>query len=165
MQYKIYCDMDGVLADFTGAISKQFYDGKPWDELKKQHKEKWQDTFRPQIMLDTKFWQDLPYAPGAQHLWDYIKGYNPFILSAYATWDEESCKKGKRLWLAKYVRVPESRVILCERQDKVKYASPTSILIDDYDKNVREWNAHGGIGIQHTTTAKTISELQKLGIK
>ena len=39
------------------------------------------------------------------------------------------------------------------------------ILIDDYDKNIREWEAKGGIGIHHTDVGKTISELKRLGFK
>ena len=40
-----------------------------------------------------------------------------------------------------------------------------NVLIDDYMKNIKEWNAKGGIGIHHTNTGKTIAELKKLGFK
>ena len=40
-----------------------------------------------------------------------------------------------------------------------------NILIDDYIKNIREWEAKGGIGILHTDVGKTISELKRLGFK
>jgi len=38
-----------------------------------------------------------------------------------------------------------------------------SILIDDYEKNVREFINAGGEGIHHTNTSKTIAELKRLG--
>ena len=38
-----------------------------------------------------------------------------------------------------------------------------NILIDDYIKNVREFTQAGGIGIHHTSTSQTLSELKKLG--
>ena len=38
-----------------------------------------------------------------------------------------------------------------------------AILIDDFKNNVDEFKAAGGIGIHHTNTAKTISELKRLG--
>ena len=38
-------------------------------------------------------------------------------------------------------------------------------LIDDYMKNIKEWEAKGGIGIHHTNVSKTIAELKKLGFK
>ena len=47
---------------------------------------------------------------------------------------------------------------------KTKEEKP-NILIDDYIKNIREWEAKGGIGIHHTDVGKTISELKRLGFK
>ena len=32
----------------------------------------------------------------------------------------------------------------------------SNILIDDYIKNIKEFNAKGGIGIHHTDTGKTL---------
>lgn len=49
-----------------------------------------------------------------------------------------------------------------KQADKFKYAAPTSILIDDYDKNIDAWREHGGIAIKHTSAAKTIRELERL---
>ena len=39
-----------------------------------------------------------------------------------------------------------------------------NILIDDHIKNIREWEARGGIGVRHISPQKTISQLKKLGI-
>ena len=41
----------------------------------------------------------------------------------------------------------------------------SNILIDDYIKNIKEFNAKGGIGIHHTDTGKTLRELKNLGFK
>ena len=38
-----------------------------------------------------------------------------------------------------------------------------AVLIDDYPKNIREWQRKGGIGILHTSASSTISQLRKLG--
>ena len=38
-----------------------------------------------------------------------------------------------------------------------------AILIDDYPKNVQQFKAAGGIGILHTTTSNTISQLKRFG--
>jgi hypothetical protein len=38
-----------------------------------------------------------------------------------------------------------------------------ALLIDDYIKNINQFKARGGIGIHHTSTASTISQLKKLG--
>ena len=47
---------------------------------------------------------------------------------------------------------------------KQLYAKKNTILIDDYIRNIKEFNAKGGIGIRHKTASQTISELKKLGL-
>ena len=168
MKYKIYCDMDGVLANFMGGITHWFYQDRDWDELKRDHdinRKRWTESFRSKVKSDPKFWEKLPVMPGARHLWSVIKSHDAYLLSAYATWDEANSRRGKVIWAARYLRIPESKIILVTREDKVKYAAPNSILIDDYDKNVREWEAHGGIGIQHISAPQTLSMLAKYGIE
>ena len=59
-----------------------------------------------------------------------------------------------------------SRINLVRRKEKRNYATKggqKNILIDDYIKNVREFTQAGGIGIHHTSTSQTLSELKKLG--
>ena len=54
------------------------------------------------------------------------------------------------------------------RSQKQKFATTDgkpNVLIDDYKKNIREWEAKGGIGILHTNVIKTISDLKRLGFK
>ena len=57
------------------------------------------------------------------------------------------------------------RINLVRRKDKKLFAKKgqPAILIDDYEKNIREFEKSGGVGIHHTNTSKTISELKKLG--
>jgi hypothetical protein len=38
-------------------------------------------------------------------------------------------------------------------------------LIDDYLKNIKEWEAAGGIGIHHTSPNNTISQLKRNGFR
>ena len=40
-----------------------------------------------------------------------------------------------------------------------------NLLIDDYEKNVQEWERAGGIGILHKNGPNTIRELKRLGFK
>ena len=67
----------------------------------------------------------------------------------------------------KNTRVPKSRVILVKRAQKQSYATDKgepSVLIDDYIKNIKEWEQKGGIGIHHTSVSKTLKELSNLGL-
>ena len=63
---------------------------------------------------------------------------------------------------------PKSRINLVMRSQKQQYATTDgkpNILIDDYMKNINEWENKGGIGIHHTDPRKTINELKRLGFK
>ena len=52
-----------------------------------------------------------------------------------------------------------------EKQHFAKVGCLPTILIDDYAKNISQFKARGGIGILHTSTSNTISQLKKLGFK
>ena len=51
-----------------------------------------------------------------------------------------------------------------DSSSKKNYAKKDSILIDDRISNINDWNAAGGIGILHTSTATTLDKLSKYGI-
>ena len=71
-------------------------------------------------------------------------------------------------WLKKNTGFKRGNIHLVLRAQKKDYAKTDekpNVLIDDYDKNIREWEGKGGIGIHHTDVGKTISELKRLGFK
>ena len=154
-QYTIYCDMDSVLVDFdrgyqelTGMTTQQADAMGP-------------DTFwEPLIKAGAKWWITLNWMSDGKQLWNYIKKYNPILLSAPSR--EESSKLGKRVWVKR--ELPGTKLILRYAPQKQEYASPTSILIDDREKNIDQWEAAGGIGILHTSAANTIEQLKQLGL-
>ena len=110
----------------------------------------------------------MPWMPGGKQLWNYVKQYNPHILSAY-TPEDPNCIPGKRTWLRKNVRISSNRVNLVRRVEKQKFAMKSdmgrrpAILIDDFPRNVDQFKAAGGMGIVHTNTSNTLRELKKLG--
>lgn len=156
----IYCDMDGVLADFKkGAERATKMSIKQWMNIPSS-KEKW----RPIIEMPN-FWSSLPWMPGGQKLWSYISKFNPHILSAYVEEEfDPNCIPGKREWLRRNTGLSSpQRVNLVKRKEKKLFSKKNAILIDDYQKNVDEFTRSGGIGIYHTDTSKTISQLKRLG--
>ena len=62
--------------------------------------------------------------------------------------------------------MPVSRVNLVQRHEKQNYAKvggKPSILIDDYEKNTKEFSMKGGVGITFRNASQVIGELKKLG--
>lgn len=154
----IFCDMDEVLVAFRSGAEKAI--GMPFPEADKE--ERWK------AINQTKgFWANLDWMPGAKRLWDFISRYDTEILSAYSGRDPTS-RVGKMKWLSKNTKIKRGKVNLVMRSDKQKYATTNgkpNILIDDYIKNINEWEAKGGIGVHHTNVSKTIAELKRLGFK
>ena len=154
----IFCDMDQVLVDFIGGAEDAI--GEPFATSDKD--QRWNK------ITNTKgFWANLSWLSGGKRLWDFISKYDTEILSAYSARDGNS-RNGKLKWLSKNTKIKRGKINLVMRSDKQKYATTNgkpNVLIDDYIKNITEWEAKGGIGIHHTNVSKTISELKRLGFK
>ena len=154
-KYKIYVDMDGVLVDFDGGYEKLT------GMTTREADEKGPEFFwKPISKAGAKWWITLNWMPDGKQLWDYVKKYNPELLSAPSR--EEASKMGKRIWVKR--ELPGAKLILRSADKKQEFASPTSILIDDREKNIEQWEAAGGIGILHTDAASTIKKLKELGL-
>jgi hypothetical protein len=151
--YKVYCDMDGVLVDFDKGYkdltgTEASFSTPPnefWDPISK---------------AGAAFWIKLKWMPDGKQLWDYIKKYNPDLLSAPSR--EESSKMGKRIWVKR--ELPGTKLILRSAERKQEFATPNSILIDDRADNIKRWKEAGGKGILHTSAADTIQQLKDLGL-
>ena len=160
-ELKIYCDMDGVLCWWEQA----FRDLGP--ELTKglegqEYEEKYgRDELWKQIAKHGKleFWSEMQWMPDGKKLWNYIKKYNPTILTTPA--NSKFSREGKKIWVTRELG---KDVPLIMSKDKYEHADTESILIDDYDKKIENWiNKGDGIGILHTSADKTIVELKKYG--
>tara|TARA_Y100001963_G_C6711440_1_gene414469 strand:+ start:388 stop:903 length:516 start_codon:yes stop_codon:yes gene_type:complete len=156
---EIYCDLDQVLVAFLKGAEKAI--GGDFASMDKD--ERWS-----KINQTKGFWANLDWMPGAKKLYQMIAKYNPHVLSAYSNRDPNS-KVGKMKWLSKNTKFKRANIHLVMRSQKKAYAKnidgEPNVLIDDYIKNINEWEAKGGIGIHHTDVSKTIAELKKLGFK
>ena len=154
----IYCDMDQVLCNFMKGAEEAI----GGDFVTANKDERWN-----KINQTKGFWANLEWMPGGKRLYVFISRYNTHILSAYSARDPNS-KNGKMTWLARHTGIPKRNINLVKRADKKLYAvtdGKPNILIDDYIKNINEWQANGGIGVHHTDPRKTIGELKRLGFK
>ena len=156
---QLYCDMDGVVADFhafTGKILGTKFKDKFWPDLPK-------DTFAK-----------LPLMPDAKKLWNFIGKYNPIMLTAIPRESRGDISKqaasDKTKWMKKNFNLKQSDMRAVSRQDKQQFAKDgrdgrPNVLIDDHAGNIKEFRAKGGIGIHHTSATDTINQLKDLGFK
>lgn len=111
---RIFCDMDGVLCDFD----KQFQ--KLIGYAPEKYEEKYGSSkFFKQISNEgEKFWSTMGWTSDGKHLWNNIKKYNIFILSAPIR--DKSSITGKKKWLKDNIDISEDKVII--DSNKQKYA-------------------------------------------
>lgn len=171
-QYTFYVDLDGVLADFKSGVEKAIRDtAKPdfvlddnkLEQDKKARDEMWKMIANYQKQFGPILWRNFDTMPDAYDLWNYIKKYNPQILTATGPAQYNAAQQ-KRGWVTEHFG-SNVRVNVTEAaRDKAQYAKPNAILIDDKLKAINPWVAAGGIGILHTSAANTIRQLKELGL-
>jgi 5'(3')-deoxyribonucleotidase len=139
----IYCDMDGVLADFDkveNAVARY----------------KNEEGF---------FFNLEPIETNVNAIKRLIKqGYQVKILSKSP---HEKADYDKRLWLEKYL--PEIKIenIIFARPEQKKisfvneFEKSFSLLLDDYEKNIQEWRNENGLAIT-ITKENTIENLLRV---
>ena len=122
----IFFDMDGVIADWDNEAS-------------------FEDTFRPRYFLDrTVAWK-------VRELVNLLieKGYPVAFLSA--VYMEGTARDDKDTWLNRlgFKDVPKFFVPYGDTKAHYVQASPKNILIDDFTKNLIEWEEAGFTGIKY----------------
>jgi hypothetical protein len=164
-EYKVYLDMDGVLADFdqrfrdlSGMEPKEFENkyGKKafWNLIDEENK--------------IKFWVGIPVMDGAAALVDAVKDYDYELLTSPSA--KKQSYLGKILWVRNNTgNVFPSKPRINFKKAKEKHLvkpqlAKTDILIDDREDTIGRWNAAGGTGIVYKNIGQVLSDLKKLGL-
>jgi phosphoglycolate phosphatase-like HAD superfamily hydrolase len=161
-QYKIFIDLDGVLADFEKKAREALgADPHATDKLSIN------DLFRrlEQYQLSGgKYFEEMDPMPDAMQLWQHVKKYNPAICSAIGR--ITNAEREKRAWVNHHLgpAAEASALFVPSAKEKYRHAGPNHILIDDKLKAITPWVQAGGIGILHTSAALTIHKLKELGV-
>lgn len=160
--YTIYVDLDGVMADLYKKIHEitghwiinddDGVDAEAWKQVNAYRK------------AGNKMFEELELLPDAMILWNYVKKYNPHILTALGKYMTEETDQEKRKWVRNTLSGYDKIYTVKFSRMKANYASPTSILIDDRMRSIRPWKQAGGIGILHKSAADTIYQLKQLGV-
>ena len=129
----IFCDLDGVLADFEQGVLNKF--------------NKYPDQISSSILWSTinkskTFFENLPWMPKGPQLWSRIKQYNPIILTGIPR-GSKSAVEQKIKWCQRELGA-DIQVITCQTKDKPNYCLTGSILIDDRLDNIQVWHEKGG---------------------
>lgn len=150
-QHILYLDLDGVLVNFNKGYY-QLTGTMPEDAYKKNRK----SASNAFLDVGPKFWLGLEWTSGGPEIWAEAMHMfdNVYILSSMGTIDLNRGKvveTGKKDWIKKFIPgFPLERVlVVAGRHLKQGYARPNSILVDDMEETIQQWNAKGGIGIHH----------------
>ena len=158
---KIYFDLDGVLADFSAGLwkycgidpiaqgaLKNGVENPMWEAIKK---------------VD-HFFDKLVPMPEAIELFEKLsEKYNCEILSAIPRPHRgiKYSEEDKRAWVKRYLG-PDVVANIVFRSEKKQFCRGAGlILIDDYQKNVDEWNEGGGFGILYDGNQTVIDAIEK----
>ena len=165
MRHKLYCDQDGVLADFAKPAEKFFHvDFSGWVTLTAEDWGRYREAH-------PKMWEEIPVMPFARELWDVIAPYRPSILTAVphrGEWADVGEQKLNwfKIHFPDFGLYPEQQFHAVQREEKQNFARQIdglpNILIDDMEKNIVEWERAGGIGIHYKPSWDGIDQVQKL---
>ena len=164
---KIYFDMDGVLADFEKGI-RELCHMEPQSQNGKRSK-KLDDLMWETIREVDHFYDRLDLLPGAKELFDTVYGkYGDRCEILTGIPREErgivTAKDDKISWTRRLLSETVKVQTVC-RKHKINFCTgPETILIDDREKTITEWQEKGGTAILHTTPEETTRELKQLGI-
>lgn len=155
--YRLFLDLDGVLADFDAGVVAAM--GKTPDEL--GDRRMW-----PVLARTPRFYDTLPWMADGRDLWSFSRPYQPVILTGLpiGKWAEPQ----KRAWCARELG-PDVLVVCCPSREKAKHAAAllepgqTMVLVDDRLKLQIAWEDAGGRFVLHTSAATSIAALQELG--
>jgi len=147
---RIFCDLDGVLADFDKGLANL--------------------NLQPSANLDdmwhriegTRFFAELDWTSDGKGLWTYLVGMGAAveILSGLPTGKVgKSAKKHKFEWCRKQLGA-DIRVNVCLSHEKAQYSGHGRVLIDDRQELATAWEAAGGIFIHHHSTVGSIAQLR-----
>ena len=146
--------MDGVLANFAAAAS-HFFEVNIRGQSDAAFKKLW-DSPKGSARLAKEwptFWMDLSTLSHTQQLWSVIGPLHSSILTATPSgWS--TAATGKLIWCKRHLHnfhPSANKFYAVRRKDKRQFAKQRdgtpNILIDDFAKNISEWQSAGGVGI------------------
>lgn len=169
-----HIDLDGVLADFDGAVQALGIDHGPDMNRSREHMSDAQRAAKDALyarISGMDFFRHLPLMPGALDIWTLLTPHYPTILTAVPRFKDPDAfaraAEDKYRWVCDYIApIPRARFVATTSREKPNNmrANPghLQLLIDDRKKNIEAWQAAGGTGVLHVEASATIAELNRL---
>ena len=164
---KIYFDMDGVLADFEKGV-------RDLCRLEALSQNGRRDPALDDLMWERireagNFYDRLDLMPGAKEMFDAVYGkYGDRceILTGIPREERRivTAEQDKRDWMRHLLSEDVKVNAVCRRHKQRYCTGPDTVLIDDLEKNIREWKDAGGTAILHVSAEQTMAELKRLGV-
>ncbi len=151
--------MDGVLCDFEKRFTELY--GK--DALGARDRKNFTTNW-PNFIMDGNF-ESLEWFPGGKELLDFIQNETDWEVEILSSSGGErfhsEVAAQKVVWLCDK-GIPYKANIVPGRKHKTAYATPETILIDDTEDIIVNFNAAGGVGILHKDINETLAKLRTL---
>ena len=151
--------MDGVLCDFEKRFTTLY--GK--DALGARDRKNFTTNW-PNFIMDGNF-ESLEWFPGGKELLDFIQNETDWEVEILSSSGGEKFHSEvaaqKVVWLCNN-GIPYKANIVPGRKHKTAYATPETILIDDTEDIIVNFNAAGGLGILHKDINETLAKLRTL---
>ena len=161
---KIYFDMDGVLADFDRGIQELCH-MEPLNQASKSEAD--DDAMWEAVKNVGHFYDKLEFMPGALNMFKILYdryGDKCEILSGIPKPRRGIMTSGedKAAWVHRFLG-EDIVVNIVFREEKKMYVKGSGyILIDDLEKNIKEWNEAGGTGIHFTNADEVLKKIADL---
>lgn len=155
----VYLDMDGVIADFFGAIEER-HGVDHWKEV---------DIEKSVVELaeaSDDFFNTLPKFDTTDELVDFVReemNVEYGICSTPLRGDRKNSAEWKKVWLDRHGLLPDDEENIIFTCNKAKFATNKgvpNVLIDDKKKNIRRWEEAGGIGILYQANENSLESLK-----
>ena len=151
--------MDGVLCNFEKRFTELY--GK--DALGARDRKNFTTNW-PNFIMDGNF-ESLEWFPGGKELLDFIQNKTDWEVEILSSSGGEKFHSEvaaqKVVWLCDK-GIPYKANIVPGRKHKTAYATPETILIDDTEDIIVNFNAAGGLGILHKDINETLAKLRTL---
>ncbi len=165
---RIYLDMDGVLADFNRGM-KELLGLEPFEQGRGYNPEKNDELFE-KMREYGHFYGDLEPISGAKVFFDKI--YERFGNRCEILTGIPKPRRGivfakddKIQWVNRFLS-SDVVVHVVQREEKQSFCSGKDcVLVDDYEKNIKQWKKCGGTGILFNNGEDVLKRIDEMRLE